>query len=133
MLNMFLKGNYPETLDFLISKESLLIYFVVLANIVNILMFHNSPNLVLINGLFIIAIYFIVSDRNDKIQVAFTLFHFSLWGIFIESFLIHKTKTLGYKNPNKHLNVPLWLLPVYSIFVLGALHTYHIFCIFFNK
>ena len=130
---MFLKGNYPETLKFLVSKESLLIYFAVLANIVNILMFHERPTLVLLNGLFIIGIYLVVSDRNDKIQLAFTLFHFSLWGILIESFLIKQTNTLGYRNPTKNLNVPLWLLPVYSIFVLGALHTYHIFCIFFNK
>ena len=130
---MFLKGNYPETLKFLVSKESLLIYFAVIANIVNILLFHESPNLVLLNGLFIIGIYLVVSDRNDKIQLAFTIFHFSLWGILIESFLIKQTNTLGYRNPTKNLNVPLWLLPVYSIFVLGALHTYHIFCIFFNK
>ena len=85
---MFLKGNYPETLKFLVSKESLLIYFAVIANIVNILLFHESPNLVLLNGLFIIGIYLVVSDRNDKIQLAFTIFHFSLWGILIESFLI---------------------------------------------
>ena len=130
---MFLKGNYPETLKFLVSKESLLIYFAVLANIVNILMFHERPNLVLLNGLFIIGIYLVVSDRKDKKELAFTLFHFSLWGILIESFLIKQTNTLGYRNPTKNLNVPLWLLPVYSIFVLGALHTYHIFCIFFNK
>ena len=50
---MLLKGNYRETFDFLVSKESLLVYFAVLANIVNILMFHESPNLVLLNGLFI--------------------------------------------------------------------------------
>ena len=130
---MYLKGNYKETFNFLVSKESLLVYFAVLANIVNILMFHESPNLVLLNGLFIIGIYMILSDRKDKIELSMTLFHFSLWGIVIESFLISKTKTLGYANPNKNLNVPLWLLPVYSIFVLGALHTYHIFCIFFNK
>ena len=74
-----------------------------------------------------------IDARNDKIQLAFTIFHFSLWGILIESFLIKQTNTLGYRNPTKNLNVPLWLLPVYSIFVLGALHTYHIFCIFFNK
>lgn len=130
---MFLKGNYLETLNYAISKESLLIIFAVLANIVNILMFHDRPNLVLINGVMIIIVYFLLSNRNDKKELAFTLFHFSFWGILIESFLIHKTKTLSYKNPNKNLIVPLWLLPVYSIFVLGALHTYHIFCIFFNK
>jgi len=130
---MCLKGNYPETIKFLVSKESLLIYFAVIANIVNILMFHQSPTLVLLNGLFIIGIYLVVSDRNDKKELAFTLFHFSLWGILIESFLIKQTNTLGYRNPTKNMNVPLWLLPVYAIFVLGALHTYHIFCIFFNK
>ena len=130
---MFLKGNYLETLNYAISKESLLIIFAVLANIANILMFHDRPNLVLINGIMIIIVYFLLSNRTDKIELAFTLFHFSFWGILIESFLIHRTKTLSYKNPNKNLNVPLWLLPVYSIFVLGALHTYHIFCIFFNK
>lgn len=130
---MFLKGNYLETFNYVVSKESLLIISAVLLNIVNILLFHDRPNLVLLNGMMIIIVYFLLSNRNDKLELAFTLFHFSFWGIFIESFLIHRTKTLSYKNPNKNLNVPLWLLPVYSIFVLGALHTYHIFCIFFNK
>lgn len=130
---MFLKGNYLETFNYTISKESILVMFAVLANIANILMFHDRPNLVLINGIMIIIVYFLLSNRNDKIELAFTLSYFSFWGIFIESFLIHRTNTLSYKNTNKNMNVPLWLLPVYSIFVLGALHTYHIFCIFFNK
>ena len=96
---MFLKGNYLETLNYAISKESLLIIFAVLENIVNILMFHDRPNLVLINGVMIIIVYFLLSNRNDKKELAFTLFHFSFWGI-IESFLIHKMfKTLSYKNP----------------------------------
>ena len=36
------------------------------------------------------------------------------------------------KNPNKYVNIPLWLFPVYCSFALGAIETYKIFNLIFK-
>lgn len=116
--------NIQETIQFLISYESILILSVIIGSIFNLIMNKDNPNIILIGNLVMITCYFILTKKKDKMVILLALLHYSIWGFIIESFIINKTNVLSYRQPEKSLNVPLWLLTSYSVFILGGLYTY---------
>jgi hypothetical protein len=125
--------NFKETIDFFLSMESIYILLLVILNIINLCVFYNHKNIILINGLILFIAYFIISRRSDKKVLLLATTHFAFWGILIESFIIGKNNTLYYKDPTKPFNVPLWLIPIYALFCITAMHTYNIFKILLVK
>jgi len=122
------KLNIKKSVDFLFSIESIYILLLVILNIINLCVFYNNKHIILMNGIILLVIYFIISQRKDKNILLLAITHFALWGVLIESFIITKSNnTLYYKDPNPPFNVPLWLIPIYCLFCITAMHTYNIF------
>lgn len=120
-------------INYILSRESIYVLLLVILNIINLCLFYNNKNLLLFNGLLLLVLYFIISKRNDKKILIIALTHFTLWGVICESFIIKTTNnSLYYKDPHKPFNVPLWLIPIYCLFCISAIHTYNIFKIFFE-
>ena len=120
-------SNVDEALDYLISIESIYILCLIILNIINICVFHNYKNIIFINSLILIIVYFILSRREDKKILIFSMLHFAFWGVLIESFIIDRSnKTLFYKEPNLPHNVPLSLIPMYMLFCVSAIYTYNL-------
>ena len=113
-------------LEPIFSYDSLHMFVLIITTVIVLIMFHRTPRIVFIINILTIAIYFLISKIDNKLKLLITMIHFSLWGVFIESFIIKKTSLLKYKNVSYSLNFPLWLFPAYSIFLLGALYTYKI-------
>ncbi len=114
------------------SKESFLVLALIILNTLNLLFFTDNTT-ILTNSVFILGIYFYLSDRKDKKVLLLTLLHFSFYGVIFESLIIRHTNVLKYKNPNKYINIPLWLFPIYCSFALGAIETYKIFNLIIKK
>jgi len=75
-----------------------------------------------------LVVYFIISERRDKKILLLAITNFAFWGVLIESFIItNSNNTLYYKDPNPPFNIPLWLIPIYALFCITALHAYNIF------
>ena len=91
------------------------------------LLFSRNDLIILVNSILILAIYFYISKRKDKKLLFITLIHFSIYGVLFESLIIKKTNLLKYNNNATSLNVPIWLLPIYCSFALGAIQTYNFF------
>ena len=120
--------NIENTVDYLLSMESIYILILVILNIVNLCVFYKNKNLMLFNGIVLFIVYFLISKRDDKKILLLAVTHFALWGVIIESLIINKTKnTLYYKDPTHRFNVPLWLIPIYALFCVTSLYTYNIF------
>ena len=120
--------NIENTVDYLLSMESIYILILVILNIVNLCVFYKNKNLMLFNGIVLFIVYFLISKRDDKKILLLAVTHFALWGVIIESLIINKTKnTLYYKDPTHPFNVPLWLIPKYALFCVTSLYTYNIF------
>ena len=120
--------NIKNTMDYLLSMESIYILTLVILNIVNLCIFYNNKNLMLLNGIVLFIVYFLISKREDKKILLLAVTHFALWGVIIESLIINKTEnTLYYKDPTLPFNVPLWLIPIYALFCVTSLYTYNIF------
>ena len=115
-----------KLLEKALDKESFYVLGVILLNIANLLLFNKNDLLILLNSIIILAIYFYISKRKDKKLLFITLIHFSIYGVLLESLIIKKTQILKYNN-TKSLNVPIWLLPIYCSFALGAIQTYNFF------
>lgn len=119
--------------NLILSNESIYILILVILNIINICVFYKSKNLLLLNGLVLLFLYFLVSKRQDKKLLVIAMTNFTFWGVIAESFIIkNSNNSLYYRDPNKPLNVPLWLIPIYCLFCITALYTYNIFKIFFE-
>lgn len=114
------------------SKESFLVLALIILNTLNLLLFIDNT-IILLNSIIILCVYFYLSGRNDKKVLLLTLLHFSFYGVIFESLIIRHTNVLKYKNPNKYVNIPLWLFPVYCSFALGAIETYKIFNLIIKK
>lgn len=114
------------------SKESFLVLALIILNTLNLLLFTDNTT-ILTNSIFILGIYFYLSDRKDKKVLLLSLLHFSFYGVIFESLIIRHTNVLKYKNPNKYINIPLWLFPIYCSFALGAIETYKIFNLIIKK
>ena len=114
------------------SKESFLVLALIIFNTLNLLLFSDNT-VILFNSILILSLYFYISDRKDKKILLLTLLHFSFYGVIFESLIIRHTNVLKYKNPNKYINIPLWLFPVYCSFALGAIETYKIFNLIIKK
>lgn len=116
-----------EILKFITSKENVLITVILFLHIFSLICFHDttiSPIL----AIFLLVIYFYVSDRKDKKTLLYTMICFSIWGVLIESFIIgHTNNCMEYKNTLLGLNIPPWLIFVYPFFILGSMHTYSFF------
>jgi hypothetical protein len=110
----------------IISKETILINTITILHILNLVYFHDSYKSFLIS-IFLIFVYFFISDRKDKKALALTMINFMIWGVIIESIIIHYTGALEYKNKFLNSYIPLWLIPSYFFFVLGSLNFYNIF------
>jgi hypothetical protein len=115
-----------KLLEKALDKESFYVLGVILLNIANLLIFSKNDLMILINSILILGIYFYISKRKDKKLLFVTLIHFSIYGVLFESLIIKKTNLLKYNNPTS-LNIPIWLLPIYCSFALGAIQTYNFF------
>ena len=111
------------------SRESILVFSLIILNVINLIIFQNNDTIILINSLIFLILYFNLSDRdyNDKKIVLFTILHFSFYGLLLESLLIRYNNNIIYKNPSKPLNLPLWLIPTYATFCIGSIFTYDFF------
>jgi len=112
--------------QFIFSKENILVNAVLGMNTLSILKYHKTYKSFIIASM-LLLIYFIFSDRKDKIITLIVMLNFSFWGILGESYIIKKTDCLKYKYPAKHLNIPYWLLTIYPLYVLTTLHMYRFF------
>ena len=73
----------------------------------------------------ILVLYFLLSNRPDKLIVAIAALNFAFWGVILESFIIQKTNfALQYKENMGVLYVPAWLFTIYVIFLISAIFTY---------
>ena len=125
---MISSEKIKEVVEFILDKESIYILLLIILNIINLCLFYESKSILLLNGLILLVLYFIISTRDDKRILFLAMINFAFWGIIGESFIIKNTNnSLYYKNPTKHLNVPLWLIPIYCLFCITAIHTYKIF------
>lgn len=119
--------------NLILSNESIYILILVILNIINICVFYKNKNLLLFNGLVLLFLYFLISKRQDKKLLVVAMTNFTFWGVIAESFIIkNSNNSLYYRDPNKPLNVPLWLIPIYCLFCITALYTYNIFKVFFE-
>ena len=115
-----------KLLEKALDKESFYVLGVILLNIANLLLFNKNDLMILINSILVLGIYFYISKRKDKKLLFVTLIHFSIYGVLFESLIIKKTNLLKYNNTTS-LNIPIWLLPIYCSFALGAIQTYNFF------
>ena len=122
-----------QVTNFILGTESVYILLLIILNIINLFLFYKNKNLLLFNGLLLLVIYFVISSRNDKKILVLAMTNFTFWGIIAESFIIRNTNnSLYYKDPTKPFNIPLWLIPIYCLFCISAIHTYNIFKILFE-
>ena len=80
--------NVQNTIDYLLSIESIYILILVILNIVNLCVFYKNKNVILLNGIILFVIYFLISKRDDKKILLLAVIHFAIWGVIIESFII---------------------------------------------
>ena len=52
--------------NLILSNESIYILILVILNIINICVFYKNKNLLLLNGLVLLFLYFLISQRQDK-------------------------------------------------------------------
>ena len=120
------KKNFNKNFNKIFSKESFLVLGTIILNTINLILFSENNKLLLLNSIIILGLYFYISERRNKKVLFITLIHFAFYGVIFESLIIKHTNVLTYRNPEKNLNIPLWLFPVYCSFALGALETYTI-------
>ena len=123
---MVFNTNTNKFLNFILSLENIYILFLIILNILNLCIFYKNKHIILINGLILLGVYFYISERKDKKVLILSILHFSLYGVLTESFIIYKSGLLKYKDPLL-FNVPLWLIPIYCLFTITAIHTYEFF------
>ena len=121
--------NSKKILKRLISRESILVFSLIILNVINLIIFQNNDTIILINSLLFLILYFYLSDRdyNHKKIILFSILHFTFYGILLESLILRYNNNILYKNPSKPLNLPLWLIPTYATFSLGSIFTYDFF------
>lgn len=123
--------DFEKIHNIILSNESIYILILVILNIINICVFYKNKNLLLLNGLLLLCVYFFISKRQDKKILIIAMTNFTFWGVLAESFIIkNSNNSLYYRDPHKPLNVPLWLIPIYCLFCITALYTYNIFKVF---
>ena len=120
-------NDITDLLIELLNKETFLVLGLIILNTLNLIFFSYSNNLLLVNGLLLLIFYFCMSNRKDKKILFLSILHFSFYGVLFESLIIRQTNLLKYKSPDKPFNLPLWLIPIYCSFAIGALYTYNIF------
>ena len=127
--------NSKKILKRLISRESILIFGLIIFNVINLIFFQNNDTLILINSLILLILYFNLSKRdyNDKKIILFSIIHFSFYGVLLESLILRYNNNIFYRNPSKPLNSPLWLIPTYATFCLGSIFTYDFFKIILSN
>ncbi len=127
--------NSKKILKRLISRESILIFGLIIFNVINLIFFQNNDTLILINSLILLILYFNLSKRdyNDKKIILFSIIHFSFYGVLLESLILRYNNNIFYRNPSKPLNLPLWLIPTYATFCLGSIFTYDFFKIILSN
>ena len=112
--------------EFVFSRENMLVSGILIFNLLSLLKYHKSYKAFILSSL-LLVIYFIFSSRSDKLITLLVMINFSIWGVLGESFIISKTRCLKYNFPAEQLNIPYWLLVVYPLYVLFALHIYRFF------
>ena len=123
--------DFEKIHNIILSNESIYILILVILNIINIFILYKNKNLLLLNGLVLLCVYFFISKRQDKKILIIAMTNFTFWGVLAESFIIkNSNNSLYYRDPHKPLNVPLWLIPIYCLFCITALYTYNIFKVF---
>jgi len=122
-----------DVLTYIKSDESILVTLALLGHVFSIIYFHNT-SYCLIFSLAILVLYFVLSKKKNKKQLFFTMMHYSFWSTLIESYIIYKcnNKCLKYSCNSSGINIPYWLFITYHFFVLGVLHFYKIFGLYFN-
>ena len=123
-----------EVFEYLKSEESILVSLCLLGHVFTIIYLHNTSYCFIIS-LSILASYFILSKIKNKKQLFFTMMHYSFWSTLIESYIIYKcnNKCLKYGCNSSGINIPYWLFITYHFFVLGVMHFYKIFGLYFNN
>ena len=118
--------NFNKIFNYILSLESIYILFLIILNIVNLCIFYNNKNIIFFNGILLLAIYLLISERKDKKILIIAMIHFAFYGVLLESLIIKKSNLLKYSDPS-FLNIPLWLIPVYCLFTITAIYTYEFF------
>ena len=116
--------------EYIGSTESIYILLVILATVVNIIVFNKKPHFLLLINIAILILYFLVSKRKDKKIIIFASLNFAFWGILIESFIIKNSNfALNYRLGTNisGLYVPAWLFTIYIVFVLASVYTYNFY------
>ena len=111
-------------LEILLSRESILVFSLIIVNILLIIFLHNKELLCLVLGIISVITYFLLSDKTkkDKRNRALILLNVVFWGVLIESFIIYKTGAITYKTHGKDLNISLWLVNCYMIFAVSIIY-----------
>lgn len=127
--------NFKNCFEYVCSVESILVIGLIVAVILNVILFSDKPTFLLGLNTMSIIIYFVITKREDKMILFYSALYFSFWGIILESFIIKQTNfAFAYKNVSEmgYLYVPSWLFTIYIIFIISALYTYNCFKLLLN-
>ena len=123
-----------EYLDFLSKLDSILIIILILVNIVTLTLFIETPSKLFLINLILLAIYFLFTDRENKLVLFLAAINFAFWGVILEAFIIRNTNfALRYKMDMGVLEVPAWLFTTYMVFIIAAVFTYDSFKVLLDK
>jgi hypothetical protein len=126
--------DFLNYLNFLSKLDSILIIILILVNLVTLTMFIEKPIILFCINLALLAGYFLLTDRDNKIVLLVAALNFAFWGVVLEAFIIRKTNfALRYKMDMGVLEVPAWLFTIYMVFIIAAVFTYDSFKVLMNK
>lgn len=112
--------------EILLDHDSIMISWLFIFSLINIYVLRNEL-LIFFNFIILFTIYFIFTNRIDKLTLLISLIIYSLFGIIFESFIINSKQILKYNLLYRnYINVPIWLFFIYMLFALFALHIYKI-------
>jgi len=104
--------------DALFTKNSLLVYTLLILLGILIQYLKRFPNIILLLASLLTAITIILRDDDIKYKqkLLIVMLCFGLYGIISESLIIQNTGILTYSYPNSSLNLnfPLWLFFIYT-------------------
>jgi hypothetical protein len=122
-----MKIDIEKISNYVSSRESIYVLLLLFITMINLVVFNDKPIILLLVNIVAIVIYFIISQRKDKMIVILTCVNFAFWGVIFESFIIKNSNfALNYRYGTNitGLYVPAWLFTIYIIFVLTSLYSY---------
>lgn len=134
-----IKNLFSNSMDILKERETILVIGFTFTTFLILSILPN--NLKFSIGILNVIIYLYLSNREDKLQIIFTILIIVIGGMITESSIIYfsninknsNTHTLTYSLPSGKLNIPLWLSIPYISFCIAIIHLYKIIMKYSNN